>query len=173
MNNFAQIVPLFKYKYVAYYSVNLDGEGETLYNQFVKNHENSKSKNKLRHILKWISEIGKKYGAQDRFFRNESCIAETHALPPVNAHIAPYFIEKGKKNNLRLYCLKVNEHVVFLFSGAVKTTLKAQDCEQVKPHFELANKLSKAIHIALKEKDIYWNSDYTLLDCDEDFELNY
>ena len=39
MNNFAHIKPLFKYNKVAYYSVVLNDNKETWYDEFVKNHE--------------------------------------------------------------------------------------------------------------------------------------
>ena len=87
----------------------------------------------------------------------------------------PYYVEYGKKkaNNLRLYCLRANSNVVFLFSGDIKTTQKAQDCPNVRKHFNLANTLTKAIDNAFIENDIIWNEDCTLIKCDEDFILYY
>jgi hypothetical protein len=41
-----------------------------------------------------------------------------------------------------------------LFSGAEKTADKAQDCDQVRPHFQLANRLAKAIDQAIREGEI-------------------
>lgn len=174
MNTFAHIKPLFKYKTVAYYSVSLDENDKTLYQEFVERHTVD-NKDKLYHIQKWLKLIGEKYGAQDRFFRNEAKHADTSALPPIGIDRKPYYIEYGKRkaNNLRLYCLKANSNVVFLFSGDVKTTQKAQDCPNVKSHFLLANNLTKAIDNAFREKDITWNEDYTLINCSEDFILYY
>jgi len=174
VNNFAHIKPLFKYNKVAYYSVVLNDNKETLYEEFVKKHELN-NKNKLYHILKWLQVIGKKYGAQNRFFRNEAYTADTSALPPVGKDRKPYYIENGKKKNntLRLYCLRASEGVVFLFSGDIKTANNAQDCPNVKPHFLLANKLTKAIDEAFKNHDIVWNDDCTLIDCDKNFKLYY
>ena len=174
MNNFAYIKPLFKYNRVAYYSVSLDDNDKTLYQEFVDKHTID-NKNKLYHIQKWLQLIGKKYGAQTRFFRNEAKNADTSALPPIGKDRKPYFVEHGKKkaNNLRLYCLRANSNVVFLFSGDIKTKLKAQNCPNVKSHFLLANNLTKAIDNAFREKDIVWNEDCTLISCSEDFILYY
>ena len=174
MNNFAHIKPLFKYDKVAYYSVILNGNELTLYQEFVKEQEVN-SKDKLYHILKWLQVIGKKYGAQKRLFRNEAHIADTSALPPKGKDREPHFTENGKKKNntLRLYCLRANEHVVFLFSGGIKTTQYPQDCPNVRTHFLLANQLTKAIDEAFKNKDIIWNDDCTLIDCDTNFKLYY
>ena len=146
----------------------------TLYEEFV-NKQELISKNKLYHIQKWLQVIGKKYGAQNRFFRNEAYTADTSALPPVGKDREPYYIEDGKKkkNNLRLYCLRANEHVVFLFGGDIKTAEKAQDCPNVKSHFLLANQLTKAIDKAFKDKDIVWIEDDTLISCDNNLKLNY
>ena len=174
MNNFANIKPLFKYDRVAYYSVAINGSETSLYEEFVSKHENA-NKKKLYHILKWIQLIGKKYGAQWTFFRNEAQYADTAALPPKGIDREPCYVEKGKKkaNTLRLYCLRASEQVVFLFSGDIKTTKIAQDCPNVKPHFTLANKLTKAIDDAFKDQDIRWIEDGSLIETDDDFTLYY
>ncbi len=174
MNNFAHIKPLFRYKKVAYYSLVLNDEHKTLYEEFVEKHD-AINKNKLYHILKWLKAIGNIYGAQSRFFRNEALTADTSALPPTGKNSKPYFIEEGKKKNntLRLYCLRANENVVFLFNGDLKTAKKAQDCPNVKPHFLLANQLTKAIDEALKNKEITWNEDATLINYDKNLKLYY
>ena len=174
MNNLAKIKPLFKFRKVAYYSVCLEDDDITLYHNFVEKHT-YENKEKLYHIQKWLKEIGEKYGGQDRFFRNEAKDADTSALPPKGKKQKPCYVEYGgeKENNLRLYCLKANSHVVFFFSGDIKTAQKAQDCPNVRKHFNLANTLTKAIDLAFREKYITWNEDCTLINCDEDFILDY
>lgn len=57
MNNFAYIKPLFKYNRVAYYSVSLNDNEKTLYQEFVEKHTID-NKNKLYHIQKWLKLIG-------------------------------------------------------------------------------------------------------------------
>lgn len=174
MNIFARIKPLFKYEKVAYYSVCIEDNDQSLYEDFVEK-QTKKNKDKLYHIQKWLKILGEKYGAKSQFFRNEANIADTSALPPIGKNRKPFYLEHGKKkaNNLRLYCLKANENVVFLFSGELKTTEKAQDCPNVKAHFNLANRITKAIDKSFIEKDIKWNEDFTLLEYDEDFEFHY
>jgi len=174
VNRFALVKPLFKFKQVAYYSVCLEEEEQTLYEKFVEKHTNENLE-KLYHVQKWLQVIGKKYGAQQRFFRNEAQYADASALPPIGKNREPYYIEFGKKkaNNIRLYCLRANAKVVFLFGGDLKTAKKAQDCPNVKPHFELANALTKAIDQAFRDKDIRWIEEDTLITCDEDFLLEY
>lgn len=173
MNIFARIKPLFRYEKVAYYSVVMDVDEFSIYEEFVEI-QTKKNKDKLYHILKWLQLIGKQYGAQNRFFRNEANIADTSALPPTGDR-KPYYVENGKKkkNNLRLYCLRANENVVFLFGGDLKTAKKAQHCKNVEPHFNLANKLTKAIDQAFKDKDLRWTEDYSILEYDEDFKIYF
>ena len=174
MNNIAVLKPIAQYERVAYYSVCLDDNEKTLFKEFMNKHT-LENKDKLYHILKWIQVIGEKYGAQNRFFRNEANTADTSALPPQGINQEPCYVEDGenKANNLRLYCLKANRNVVFLFSGDIKTTQKAQDCPNVSKHFNLANALTKAIDKAFRDKDITWNEDCTLINCSKDFILYY
>lgn len=174
MDKFAIIKPIFKYRKVAYYSVSLEGNERSIYEEFVEKHTRL-NKKKLYHIVKWIKEIGEKYGAQNRFFRNEANFSDTSALPPHGVKREPTYIEFGKPtaNNLRLYTFKLNAKVVFLYSGDVKTKQKAQDCSNVRSHFLLANQLTKAIEYAIKEKDIVWMDDYTEIECNDDFKLYY
>lgn len=144
-----------------------------MYEEFVEI-QTKKNKDKLYHILKWLQVIGEQYGAQQRFFRNEANIADTSALPPTG-DIEPHFMENGKKkkNNLRLYCLKANKNVVFLFGGDLKTAKKAQECQIVKPHFDIANQLTKAIDQAFKDKDLRWIENDSLIEYDEEFKLHF
>lgn len=174
MNKFATIKPLFRYNRVAYYSVSLNGNKKSLYEEFVAQHEKNNNK-KLYHILKWIQVIGKKYGAQSNLFRNEAYDADASALPPVGKDREPCYVENGKKkaNPLRLYCLRASEKVVFLFSGDIKTKKYAQDCPNVKDHFKLANQLTKAIDKAFRNGEIWWIEDDTMIETDDDFKLYY
>lgn len=78
---------------------------------------------------------------------------------------------KKKANNIRLYCLRANEKVVFLFNGDIKTTHYPQDCPNVKSHFKRANQLTKAIDTAFREKEIQWIENDTLISFKNDFKL--
>lgn len=172
MNNFAEIKPLFKYDKVAYYTVSINGSSKTLFEEFKLQHETS-NKEKFYHISKWIQIIGKKYGAQSRFFRNEAYNADAAALPPKGIDREPCYTEDdvNVSNNLRLYCLRANENVVFLFGGDIKTRDKAQDCPNVKAHFFLANTLTKVIDQAFIDKEIKWINNGTLITVDKDYKL--
>lgn len=158
MNTFAHIIRIAEYEKVSYYSVILENEGQSMFENFIQKHENI-NKDKLYHIVKWIEVLGK-YGARQNYFRAEGETADASALPPSGINKEPSYIENGKKktNNLRLYCLRANQHVVFLFDGDIKTANKAQDCPNVKKHFKMANKITNAIDNAFKLKEIQWDS---------------
>lgn len=174
MNTFAYIKPIAKYDKVAYYSVCIDGEDISLFEEFIKKHTNENN-DKLDHILNWLRQIGNNYGAKTDYFRPEGETADTSALPPQGINRKPQYTEYGKKkaNSLRLYCLRANESVVFLFNGDIKTQRKAQECPNVKPHFKLANRLTKAIDKAFQDNDIVWNDDYTEINCEKDFKIYF
>ncbi|WP_424001207.1 hypothetical protein [Maribacter sp. IgM3_T14_3] len=175
MSSFARLKHIQDLEKVSYYSVCLGDDPDTLvdqdslYESFLKV-EGAKSKKKVIHITNWLKEIGERYGAQDRLFRPEQNQGEATGLPPKGTHRAPTYTEDGKNipNNLRLYCYRLNEHVVILFSGAIKTAKYPQDCPNVGPHFKEANRLTKAIDTAIKVKDIIWIDDYSNIDFEDD-----
>ena len=178
MNNFAEIVFIEKYKKVTFYSIAIN-DGDVLYDAFVKK-QWINNKEKLNHILAWINKIGDKTGALDHYFRNEAETADARALPPIGKEKHPTYVEvneDGKHetmaNNLRLYCMRVSNQVVILFNGDIKTTQKAQDCPSVKPHFKLANKLTNLINESFASGDIRWNNDYSEIELDENFLLEW
>jgi hypothetical protein len=179
VNNFADIIFVQQYRKVTYYSLSINDE-DALYDQFVDKHtvENIE---KLNHIQAWLKKIGNKVGAYEHYFRNEAKGGDARALPPKGKDREPTYIEysnitkkdENTANNLRLYCYRASESVVFLFNGDLKTTDKAQDCENVKEHFKIANQLSKLLDRAFINKDIRWKSDWSDILVDDDFILEW
>lgn len=173
MSNFVSIKRIQKYREVIYYSVVVDGEEdeESLFETFVQKYGNEE-KTKLNHILSWIREIGNIHGAQPNFFREEN---HAVALPPQGMHRDPSYIENDieSANPLRLYCHRLNGHVVVLFGGGVKTADAAQDCANVSMPFILANKLSKLIDKSIQEGEIEWDHDRRDILHDMEYKLYY
>ena len=64
-------------------------------------------------------------------------------------------------NGLRLYCFRVNDSVVFLFNGGVKTQLNAKNCPNVGPYLKQANRLTQQVHQLFLNKEICWNRNKT------------
>lgn len=179
MNNFAEIILVQRYRKVTYYSLLVNNE-QSLFRQFVTKHT-AENDSKLNHILAWITKIGVNIGAQRDYFRNEAESADTSALPPEKIKWEPAYVEIDrdtgeeivKPNPLRLYCMRANDHVVFLFNGDIKTADKAQNCEQVKPHFKLANKLTELIDSAIANNEITWNESASDIIVEDGFLLEW
>ena len=51
----------------------------------------------------------------------------------------------------------------FFFNGAEKTAQTAQECDNVRPHFTLANQLTQAIDQAIKDGDIQFSENDDLI----------
>ena len=75
------------------------------------------------------------------------------------------------QHNLRLYCMRITDEIVFLFNGGVKTPgpITAEECAVVRKHFRNANKLAHTIEEAIKDKEIELNG--LELVFDQDYEL--
>lgn len=180
MNGIVRLKHIQDYNKVSYYSVCFDKEEEPIENQeslfenFIKINERD-NKEKLNHILAWLLEIGEQYGALKCHFRHEQSNGEAMGLPPNQISKEPVYTENGEttSNNLRLYCHRLNNHVVFLFSGGIKTARTPQECRNVKSHFELANSLTKLIDNAFKERDILWTDEDTDIKYSEDLILYF
>lgn len=108
-----------------------------------------KDRKQVAEINRFIEIIGKKHGAQERFFKREG-FAER--LPPATYH----FIDSDGETDfgLRLYCVRISEEVVLLLNGDRKTTQSIKDCLNCKPHFDFANKISDAIYEARQKEEI-------------------
>lgn len=185
MNKFATLNKVEAYNKVVYYTLTIENEDgvndKSLFEMFIDKHNNEDNYEKLHHIMTWLKKIGNDIGAKEFYFRPEAETADTSALPPQGVDREPTYFEfnnetgknENKPNNLRLYCFRASETVVFLFNGDIKTANKAQDCDNVRPHFKLANKLTKLLEEKFQEKEIVWNEDETDIEFKEDMELNW
>lgn len=175
MNIFVRIQRLeeFQFDIVKYFTVHLEKNGEEKdVNEFFdflnRMEEIEEVEEDLSNLLVWIEEIGENIGAKKHLFRNESITADLQALPPPAKQMEVYEIPV---ENLRLYCLVLNEHIVFLFNGGIKTTNNAKDCPNVGPHIKRANQIAGKIDEQLKQNEITWNFDHTDIEFDENLEF--
>jgi len=181
VNTFAKLKHISSYRKVEYYSVCLEEDWDddlSLFELFIRKHERDNF-SKLEHIMHWIVEIGDNIGAKRFYFRSEAETADASALPPKGKDREPTYIEFNEEtesdenvpNDLRLYCFRASETVVFLFNGDIKTAEKPQDCDNVKPHFRLANRITAVLEIEFNDT-IVWNVDQTDIEFEEDLELS-
>lgn len=166
MNNFATLEKIVALKKVTYYTIRMEGASRTLWEQFLDHHVAEEFTDDLDILRTAMQRIGNQWGAKPTYFRFEAARGgDASALPPDTR-----FLE-GESTDLRLYCLRYSESVVILFSGAVKTADSAQDCDQVRPYFQQANQICKAIQEAIRDGELREGAPGELL-FDDDFELN-
>jgi hypothetical protein len=153
VNIFATIKVAIRFRKVTYYSVQFEEDDESLFLQFVNKHAGIEYNEQMALIRSWLRKIGEEIGAKEQYFRFEGFRSgDARALPPPARYL-------DIECNLRLYCMRVSSGAVILFNGAEKTAERAQDCRQVRPHFLLANQLTKAIDLAIKDGDIQINTE--------------
>jgi hypothetical protein len=172
VNIFAKIERLqdFQYRKVKYFSIRFEDNNVNEFFDFLNRMEDIDGvAEDLSNLLVWIEEIGENYGAiKKRFFRNESITADVQALPPPRKQMALFEIPV---DDLRLYCMVANEHVVFLFNGGIKTTYDAKDCPNVGFYIKQANKIISKIDTLFTNKEISWNEYQTDIKFDENLEI--
>lgn len=135
-----------------FYTVRWEGSEETETDKFFQKFENEKHlEQPLLNLVEFLeSFIANKTGALDSFFRFENV---AQGLPPSgNYQIREVWIDYVDFP-LRLYCLKITEHLVVLFNGNEKTSQTAQD-GKTSMDFHNANQFAKRITKALNDKDI-------------------
>lgn len=173
MSNFASIKFIQEYNKVLYYSVVLNGDEDqqSVFEAFVHTYGGIE-RDKLNHILSWVREIGDVHGAQSHLFRAEN---NAEALPPQGVKREPCYIENdiATANPLRLYCHRLNEHIVILFGGGVKTADAVQNCTNVRMPFILANKLSIEIDKSIRAGEIKIEDDQMDILYDTEYRLYY
>lgn len=157
MNKFVSIEEAISFKKVTYYSIKFEDEEKTEFEKFILKHgKDKKIHDEYQDIMSLIKRIGDKIGAKERYFSRKEKRAE--ALPPKWDQLFALERERHVKyqHNLRLYCMRISDEIVFLFNGGVKTSgpITAQECENVRKYFYNANKLAKEIQNAIREKDI-------------------
>lgn len=172
VNIFVKLIRLteFQFRKVKYFTVKFEDNDVNEFFDFLNRMEDvSEISEDLANLLVWIEEIGENYGAiKNRYFRNESIRADVQALPPPRKQMEAMEIQV---ENIRLYCLVVNEHVVFLFNGGIKTTNNAKDCPNVGKYIDQANRIVVGIDKLLKTREIEWNENRTDIEFDRDLEI--
>lgn len=181
MNNFVlESLPHWEFRNLRYFTVRRNGAARNEFEDFLERMEakgknNSEIEKELDHMITWLERIAEdvRKPYTNGYFRFEGAAS---ALPP------PTFKAKAQNRfaseelgtgQMRLYCLPLNDHVVVLFNGDVKSpkVRAAQDCPAVGPHFKRANKLARSINEAFTAGDITWTKGRTDIHYERDLEL--
>lgn len=172
VNIFATIIAAQSFKKVTYYTVKFDGEEYSEFEKFIIRHKGKEEiHNEYNDLMSLIKRLGNEIGARERYFtRNER---KAEALPPEWNKLKNYERKLHVKyhHNLRLYCLRISDEVVFLFNGGIKTpgNITAEECAVVRQYFRMANKLTACIYQAMKDKEISFHG--KKIEIEEEFEL--
>src|SRR5262245_51399799 len=117
-----KIPPLSTWK-VTFYTVQLEGKAVTEYEDFDQRlSADPANEEELNEIQEILDMIGKR-GAKDRYFNRHERSA--YALPPRSGHHVIATPDYG----IRLYCLRITDHIVILLNGDRKKTQKANEAK--------------------------------------------
>lgn len=177
MNIFAKIceVSQLSGSKTRYYSIHFEDKQVDEVDDFFQRHENEESlEDELNELFNWIDGIAHQTGALEIFFRHER---KAVALPPDN-HVRVrnrkrFHIQYQEINRLRLYLIRLNDAVVILLNGGVKTNNDPEHCPNVRRYFRQAQIVADAIDEALQTGDIRYNPDKTSLIIHSDFEIQF
>lgn len=150
------LVELQIFNKVRFYSLRKENENDTEAEKFFSRFSDSENKSELDLIVALIKSMGNSSGAQERFFRSER---EGQAIPSRKAitFIEPDYDESGF--SLRLYCLRINDRIVILGNGGIKTSQTYQDSPDCRPHAELIQRFIKSFDQAVRDGEIILNDD--------------
>ena len=99
-------------------------------------------------ILYNVIDLMQYKGALKLFFKEEDA---ANALPVVPQSL---YAANGTDFGIRLFCIRLNDKIVVLLNGSIKTALKNQDCDNVRQHFNNAKKIAKKIDNLIIDGDI-------------------
>jgi hypothetical protein len=119
----------------------------------------------LKLIYSTIRTISRR-GAKERFFRFEE---RAFALP---GRVEEEHMDANPDDfGIRVYCGILAMDVVLLLGGDIKTKRSAKDCPNVKPHFELAQRIMRAFNKAMEDGFIRIVDGRVEMDSDYELEI--
>ena len=152
MNNFALEILDDEGTRCTFYTVKLEGltdnETDRFFDRFTEDQENEHYDAALE-LYQLISDpIKNKYGATNDFINRHE--ARAQALPPKPNERLEEIAVLGSNFPLRLFCYRINEKILILFNGGIKSAATAQDSPDLKTKFNDAQIFVKRIEDYLK-----------------------
>ncbi len=153
MKNFALEIFDDAFLLVSYYTVRWDESSENETNKFIRRFAMSvEFKQYYDQIAALLSDMGERKGARIHYFsRHEN---EASALPPKKRFEVDGIEIDFFENPLRLYCVRLNEHLVILFNGGLKSAQTAQESADLSRKFREAQHFARRIWEALQDEMI-------------------
>lgn len=141
MKRYFEIKKYLSFEKTQFYTIEEVGKGINETDEFfIRFKDDPDYRKDIETIKYWVQKLGSEYGALERYFRPEK---KGHAIP-----IPP------PKSNLRLYCYRINDQIVILGNGGIKSSQKVQDSPDAIPHFEIVNTLAFVIQMKLENDQI-------------------
>ena len=141
MGQFATLEVFAQFKKATFYTVRFEedkmSETDKFFNRFRGNIER---REQLREMAAFIEEVGNVYGAKAWLFRDESA---AEALPPEYRTAIRNGLVQFLDYDLRLFCIRLNDGIVILLNGGIKTTQKVNDSPDLFSKFRLAHQISR------------------------------
>jgi len=142
-----------EFELVTYYTVRWDEAEENETNKFVLRFANSaRYKPFYQQIAALLADMGERKGARKHYFSRHEDAAS--ALPPKGTFEVNGIEIDFYENPLRLYCTRLNDKMVVLFNGGLKTAQTAQASEDVARKFRDAQHFARMIWEAVQDKTI-------------------
>ncbi len=136
-------------KQCTFYTVRWDDSARSETDNFFDKYENHSTL--VVHVQELLSlildQIGDNHGAKDAFFNRKE--NEVDGLPPKGRVLGLYF----PSFPLRLYALKITEHLVILFNGGIKDSATNQK-SSLHLHWREACQFAKKIDAAIRNSEI-------------------
>lgn len=138
---------------VTYYSVRWDESDENETNKFVLRFAKSEEYRPFyQQIAALLVEMGERKGARKHYFSRHEDAAS--ALPPKGTFEINGIEINFYGNPLRLYCTRLNDNMVVLFNGGLKTAQTAQASDDLAQKFREAQHFARKIWEAVQDKTI-------------------
>lgn len=153
MKNFVLEIFDDEFRLVTYYSVRWDESNENETNKFILRFANSEEFQVFyQQIAALLVDMGERKGARKYYFSRHEDAAS--ALPPKGSFEVNGIEINFYGNPLRLYCTRLNDNMVVLFNGGLKTARTAQASEDLAQKFREAQHFARTIWKAVQDKTI-------------------
>jgi len=123
---------------VCFYTIRFQDE-ETEVDKFLDQFpEGCEYDNDIDILIKWIDEIGRR-GALERYFRPEGKRSDNVCAIPIDT------------SSLRLYVIRLTEHIVILGNGGIKSTATYNEDPNLKACVALLQEIDGSIGVRIKK----------------------
>lgn len=139
---------------VTYYTVRWDEAEESETDKFFLCFlaEDAPHKESFNEIVALLEDMGQRKSAKAIYFSR--LVDEASELPP-KQKIKVEGIEINYPGNpLRLFCTRINDHIVILFNGGEKTSQATQDSPDLAPKFRDAKNFARKIWAEISDEMI-------------------